>query len=194
MAYEYQINNIATLGHHSTCVEGLIITDATAIPSMTVTPTAGQYNNIVCSDNTGFKQTDLIQIDGGGTAGANMLVLMSVIGRSDTTVDTTKICIKQYRPVITAVGPVAVSPYYKVWTRFRPSKVELFNRTTLIKYEWFQEMYENTAIVTTAAGAVSESVDTGIFTSNIGFAFHPSLLGTSSTMMFKATFSEVQDC
>ena len=193
MAYDYQIYNAGTLSYNSRSVEGILTTDAVAHPSMTVTPGAGAYANITCSDNTGFKQTDVIQIDGGGTAGANMMVYLRVIGRSDTTVDTTKICIRQYRPVITAVGPVTVSPYYKVWTRFRPAKVELFNRTTLIKYEWYSGMNENTVIITDAAGAVSETVDTGIVTAGIGFAFHPSLLGTNSTMMFKAIFSERQD-
>lgn len=193
MAYDYQIYNAGTLSYNSRSVEGILTTDAVAHPSMTVTPGAGAYANITCSNNTGFQQADVIQINGGGTAGANMMVYLRVIGRSDTTVDTTKICIRQYRPVITAVGPVTVSPYYKVWTRFRPAKVELFNRTTLIKYEWYYGMNENTVIITDATGAVSETVDTGIVTSCIGFAFHPSLLGTSSTMMFKAIFSERQD-
>lgn len=193
MAYDYQIYNAGTLSYNSRSVEGILTTDAVAHPSMTVTPGAGAYANITCSNNTGFQQADVIQINGGGTAGANMMVYLTVIGRADTTVDTAKICIRQYRPVITAVGPVTVSPYYKVWTRFRPAKVELFNRTTLIKYEWYYGMNENTVIITDAAGAVSETVDTGIVTSCIGFAFHPSLLGTSSTMMFKAIFSERQD-
>lgn len=189
MAYTYQIDKKRNISFQDTFLSGVITTDATAIPVMNVTASAAQYDNITCDDNTGFKQCDLIQLDGGGTAGANMLLFLTVIGRSDTTADTTKFCIRQQRPVITAVGPVAASPYYKVWTRFRPNYVELLNRSTLVKYSWKYGANENTTIKTTAAGVVTSEVDTGIVTASFGFAFHPALLGTSEIMDFMVLFN-----
>lgn len=190
MAYTYQIDKKRNISFQDTSLSGTITTDATAIPVMNVTAGAAAYNDIDCDDNTGFKQCDLIQLNGGGTAGGNMLLFISVIGRINTTVDTTKFCVRQQRPVITAVGPVAVSPYYKVWTRFRPNYVELFNRNTLVKYSWKYGANENTTIKTTAAGVVTSEVDTGIVTATFGFAFHPSLLGTSEVMDFMVLFNQ----
>lgn len=188
MAYTYKLDKKTNISFGDSYASGIITADATAIPSMNVTASAGGYANITCNDNTGFKQCDLIQLNGGGTAGANMLLFLTVIGRADTTVDTTKFCIRQHRPVITAVGPVAVSPYYKVWTRFRPTYIELFNKTTLIKYSWKYGDNENTKITTTALGAVSSDVDTGIVPGSFGFAFHPTLLAPNESMTFLVLF------
>lgn len=189
MAYTYSIQNMGEIKIRTEYVTGLIVADATTIPTMDVTVTAGQYNNIVVSDNTPFLQNDVIQIDGAGTAGANLMTMITVIGQSDTTVNTARICVRQYRPAITAVGPVAVEPYYKVWTRFRPDRISLLNLTTLDRYEWFREMEENTAIKTTGStGVVTSLVDSGIFPTMMGFTFHPSLLSESESMVFECWF------
>lgn len=189
MAYTYKVLDQNDYSFISPMMSGIITTDASTLATMTISPTANQFNNIVVSDNTNFVQNDLIQVNGAGTSGTNMVSIITVIGNSSTATSSTLVCVRQYRPFLTAVTTVSTTAYYKVWTRFEPQRITLLNLVTLVKYEWFREMNENTCYVTTSGGTLSLSSDTGIFPGAFGFAFHPSLLGVSSTMSFKVDFA-----
>lgn len=189
MGYSYKVPGAGDFPHGMTEVNGIITTDATAQPTMTVTAAAGAYNNLTCNSNVGFRQNDVIQINGADTAGGNLATIMSQIGQQNTTADPTRFCIRQQRPVVTAVADVPTSPYYKVWTRFRPDYVRLLNLATQEQWEWWREMAENTAIKTTAAGVRTIAADTGIWPMMFGFHFHPSFLGISQSAVFDVRFS-----
>ena len=169
-----------------TCV-GHIISDASELGTVSVTATAGAYNNLTVDSNAALRQNDIIQIPGAGTAGGNLAVIVSQIGNFSSQVDLTKICIRQQRPIITAVTNAVCSPYYKVFTRFRPESIVLTNLNTLDRYEWRREMLENQCIKTTANGVRTLS-DSGIFPVAFGFFFHPSMLAPSQSMAFECTF------
>jgi hypothetical protein len=168
---------------------GTITTDAAAQPSTTMTATAGQFNNITVGNNAVFNHNDVVLVPGGGTAAADMAVSLSVFGPSNGTASTTAVCVRQYRPVISAVAGVTITAYYKVWTRFRPRKIRLFNRNTLYTYLWQQEMAEDTAYQITNAGAQTLLTTGGIWPMMEGFVFAPALLGINSVMDFEAAFS-----
>lgn len=189
MGYAVNIQNAGNFRPRISGLVGSLSTDATAMPTMQVTAGAGGYSDLTCDSNALFRQNDLIQVPGAGAAGANLLAFIRVLGRADTTADATKFGIRQQRPIITAVAAAPVSPYYRVWTRYRPDYVKLTHLGTGDTYEWYREMDENTAIKTAANGAKTIMSDSGIVTSAFGFHFHPSLLGVSSQMVFEVRFA-----
>ena len=160
-----------------------------AQPILQVTAAAGSFNNVVVNSNAGVTQNDIIEIPGAGTAGAPLATIVTIIGRSDATVDSTRICIRQQRPIITSVTAALSPVYHRVWTRKRPRGIKLVNLTTLSVYEWFDGMDENTALSTSATGARALLRSGGIWPSMWCFDFHPNLLGVNQKMSYEVAFS-----
>lgn len=169
-------------------ISGEVVSDAVAAPSTTITAGAGAFQNMTTADNTGFLPGDIVEIVGSGPAGADDWFTAVTIGNSNMTADTTKVSIRQLKPISTAVAAAAMTQYQFVETVYAPNSITLFNRATLDSYEWKRGYSPNTALKTSANGVRAKLTSGAIIQTPVGFWFHPSLIGLSNTLEWSVTF------
>ncbi|MPQ56323.1 hypothetical protein [Duganella sp. FT27W] len=169
-------------------ISGEVISDAVAAPSTTITAAAGAFQNLTTADNTGFSPGDIVEIVGSGPAGTDDWFTAVTIGNSNMTADTTKVSIRQLKPISAAVASAAMTQYQFVDTVYAPNSITLFNRATLDSYEWKRGYSQNTALKTSANGVRTKLTSAAIVQSPVGFWFHPSLIGLNNTLEWSVTF------
>jgi hypothetical protein len=167
-------------------VSATVVNDATAQPSTTVTGSAAG-TQLTTADNTGWTPTEIIQLPG-GTAGALDWYQIRTCGVPIGTDNTTRVDIRPNKALTVAVSAVATQPYYRVKSATMPTKVSLLNTATGTSYEWQRGMNQNSAVVTTSAGARTVPSDTGIVCLPTSINFHPGMLAANQTMLVTITY------
>lgn len=163
-----------------------VVNDASAQPATTVTGSAAS-TQLTTADNTGWTPSEIIQLPA-GTAGALDWYQIRTCGVPIGTDNTTRVDIRPNKALTVAISAVSTQPYYRVKTVAIPTKVVLINTATGTSYEWQKSMNQNSAIVTTSAGARTVAADTGIVCLPNSVNFHPSFLGASQTMLLTITY------
>lgn len=177
MGYNISTNSRPPVGDAG-CSTGLIITDAIAHASTTVSFLSGQTSSSAIGSTSGLLAGIYVEIDSMGSGGTTLRTILRTVG--------SQITVHQRHAAPADLTNVVLRPCAFVRTGATPRRVQLMDITNRIEWVWYEGMEPDTAIKRDAAGAATLVARLGISPIFGGFWMSQTMLPASSTLVWTA--------